>query len=78
MSVRRPDWLIKKAPPAFVLTEMKTLLDGLSLHTVCESALCPNVGECFSHHTGYLLAHGRYLHSQLPFLCYQKGGTLFP
>ncbi len=58
MPVRHPDWLIKKAPSAFVFAEMRTLLDGLSLHTVCESARCPNRGECFSHHTATFLLMG--------------------
>ncbi len=43
----RPDWLRRSAPDPLVLTEMKQLMDGLQLHTVCESAHCPNRGECF-------------------------------
>ncbi|MFC1860559.1 lipoyl synthase [Chloroflexota bacterium] len=58
MTVRRPKWLIKKAPSAHVLTEIETLLDGLSLHTVCESARCPNIGECFARHTATFLLMG--------------------
>ncbi len=41
-------WLTKRAPDPFVLAEMKAMLDGLSLHTVCEGAHCPNQGDCFS------------------------------
>jgi len=73
MSVKRPDWLIKKAPSAFALTEMKTLLDGLSLHTVCESALCPNLGECFSHHTATFLLMGDICTRNCRFCAIRKG-----
>jgi len=73
MSVSRPDWLIKKAPSAFILTEMKTLLDELSLHTVCESALCPNLGECFSHHTATFLLMGDICTRNCRFCAIRKG-----
>lgn len=73
MSVRRPDWLTKKAPSASILTEMKDLLDGLSLHTVCESALCPNLGECFSHHTATFLLMGDICTRNCRFCAITKG-----
>jgi len=44
----KPDWFRKPVPDPVVLTKMKELLDGLQLHTVCESAHCPNSGECFT------------------------------
>ena len=44
----KPDWFRKPVPDPVVLTKMKELLDGLQLHTVCESAHCPNSGECFA------------------------------
>ena len=73
MSVRRPDWLIKKAPSAFILAEMETLLDGLSLHTVCESALCPNLGECFSRYTATFLLMGDICTRNCRFCAITKG-----
>ena len=73
MPVRRPDWLVKKAPSACILTEIKTLLDGLSLHTVCESALCPNLGECFSHHTATFLLMGDICTRNCRFCAIRKG-----
>ena len=44
---RKPDWLKKRLPDAGALQRMETLLRQRHLHTVCESALCPNLGECF-------------------------------
>lgn len=44
----RPEWLRRSAPDPVVLVKMKELMDGLQLHTVCESAHCPNQGECFA------------------------------
>ena len=44
---RKPDWLRKKIPAADQAA-MRALLKDLSLHTVCQQALCPNIGECFS------------------------------
>ncbi len=44
----KPEWLRRSAPDPAVLAKMKELLDGLQLHTVCESAHCPNQGECFA------------------------------
>lgn len=73
MPAKRPDWLTKRAPPSSVLTEMKTLLDELSLHTVCESALCPNLGECFSQHTATFLLMGDICTRQCRFCAISKG-----
>ena len=47
VSVIKPKWIRRKAPDRSSLAKMKELLDGLQLHTVCESAHCPNLGECF-------------------------------
>ncbi len=44
----KPEWLRRSAPDPVVLAKMKELMDGLQLHTVCESAHCPNQGECFA------------------------------
>ena len=47
MVSRKPDWLKRRVPETDVLVRMKGLLRSLELHTVCESAHCPNQGECF-------------------------------
>ncbi len=73
MVVRHPDWLVKKSPSAPILAEMKTLFDGLSLHTVCQSALCPNLGECFAHHTATFLLMGDICTRNCRFCAISKG-----
>ncbi len=47
VSFIKPKWIRRKAADPAALAKMKELLDGLQLHTVCESAQCPNQGECF-------------------------------
>jgi lipoic acid synthetase len=49
--MNKPEWLTLQAPNAEVLDKIKQLLDKSSLHTVCEDAVCPNVGECFASKT---------------------------
>jgi lipoic acid synthetase len=45
---RLPEWLRKSATHFQAVHELKTEIRGLNLHTVCESARCPNLHECFS------------------------------
>jgi lipoic acid synthetase len=58
VSERKPEWLKKPLPKADSLNRMQGLLRGRSLHTVCESALCPNLGECFHRGTATFLILG--------------------
>ncbi len=51
MLTEKPEWLTLPAPDEQALTGMKMLLDQGHLHTVCESADCPNIGECFAKKT---------------------------
>lgn len=55
---RHPEWLRVKAPGGPVYEEMKALVDGQRLHTVCESAACPNIGECWSRRSLTLMILG--------------------
>lgn len=55
---RKPDWLKKPIPEAATLQRMEKLLRQRHLHTVCESALCPNLGECFARGTATFLILG--------------------
>jgi lipoic acid synthetase len=55
----KPPWLRRRALTAEAWQEMKSLLDQLSLATVCEEAACPNIGECFGHRTATFLILGR-------------------
>src|SRR5262245_18532130 len=45
---RHPDWIRTKLPSGETYFEVRDLVHGLGLHTVCESASCPNIGECWS------------------------------
>ena len=45
--LRKPAWLLKKVRYSEEKHEVKSILDRLGLHTVCESARCPNLSECF-------------------------------
>ena len=44
---RHPEWIRVRAPFGEKYTHLKGLVQGLRLHTVCQEALCPNVGECW-------------------------------
>lgn len=54
----KPPWLTRKAPEPGVLEQWQKLFQGLSLHTVCEEASCPNAGECFARRTATFLLLG--------------------
>lgn len=45
---RKPDWIHVKAPGSRIFTETKAIVREHGLHTVCEEAGCPNIGECWS------------------------------
>ena len=55
---RKPEWLKKPIPDAASLQRMERLLRFRHLHTVCESAICPNLGECFAKGTATFLILG--------------------
>jgi len=46
---RKPGWLKVKAPGGPTYVQLKGLMRELGLHTVCEEARCPNIGECWEH-----------------------------
>lgn len=49
--MKRPSWLVIPAPTEEDLDRIQTMLDKGHLHSVCESAHCPNIGECFANKT---------------------------
>jgi hypothetical protein len=57
---RRPDWFRVPAPggKASKFEELKTTVKELGLHTVCEEAQCPNIGECWNGGTGTIMLLG--------------------
>jgi len=48
-SPRKPDWIRVKAPTSEQAAEVRRLMRDKTLHTVCEEAACPNIGECWAH-----------------------------
>lgn len=58
MRQRKPEWLRAKLPSSEGYHEVRTLIEGNALHTVCESARCPNRGECWSRGTATIMILG--------------------
>jgi len=48
-SPRKPEWIRVKAPTSAEAAEVRKLMRDKNLHTVCEEAACPNIGECWKH-----------------------------
>lgn len=74
MVTLRPEWLKIKAPDAGKMIEIKGLIDELSLHTVCESAQCPNAGECFGNRTATFMIMGDICTRNCAFCAVSHGG----
>ena len=55
---RLPDWFRVPAPGSSGYRKLKDLMRGLNLHTVCESARCPNIGECWNSGTATFMILG--------------------
>ena len=55
---RHPDWIRARMPSGESYHELKGLLRGLSLNTVCEEARCPNIGECWDQRTATIMILG--------------------
>lgn len=55
---RKPQWLKVKAPGGSNYIRLKQLMRDLNLHTVCEEAHCPNIGECWEHGTATFMILG--------------------
>ena len=55
---RKPSWLRAKIPGGPVYSEVREIVDTHDLHTVCQSAQCPNMGECWSRRTATIMILG--------------------
>jgi len=69
----KPDWLRAKAPVGENFHNLKKLARGLGLHTVCESAQCPNIGECWDNHTATFMLLGDICTRRCGFCAVPKG-----
>ena len=72
----RPRWLRAPAPAGENYQELKSLVGRLRLHTVCESAACPNVGECWNHRTATFMILGNVCTRRCGFCAVEKGAPL--
>jgi lipoic acid synthetase len=75
---RKPPWLKKRIPPFQDLQKIKSILKETDLHTVCEEARCPNLGECFSQGTATILILGRICTRNCGFCAVEHGGPAPP
>ena len=65
--LRKPQWIRAKAPTSPEVSRLKTVLREHRLHTVCEEASCPNLGECFGHGTATFMIMGDICTRRCPF-----------
>ncbi len=72
----RPGWLRAPAPAGANYHELKELIGRLRLHTVCESAACPNVGECWNQRTATFMILGNVCTRRCGFCAVGKGAPL--
>ncbi|MBI5892694.1 MAG: lipoyl synthase [Deltaproteobacteria bacterium] len=69
---RLPSWLVKKMGQPSRIHSVKSVLRSRNLHTVCESARCPNIGECFSKPTATFMILGNVCTRQCGFCSVEK------
>ena len=69
----KPDWLKARAPVGENYHGLKRLARSLGLHTVCESAQCPNIGECWHHKTATFMMLGNLCTRRCGFCAVPKG-----
>jgi lipoic acid synthetase len=69
----KPEWLKARAPVGENYHSLKRLARSLGLHTVCESAQCPNIGECWHHKTATFMMLGNLCTRRCGFCAVPKG-----
>lgn len=69
----KPEWLKARAPVGDNYHQLKKLARSLGLHTVCESAHCPNIGECWNHRTATFMMLGNTCTRRCGFCAVPKG-----
>jgi lipoic acid synthetase len=71
----KPAWLKARAPGSPEYLETRGIVRDLKLHTVCEEARCPNIGECWSHHTATFMIMGDLCTRKCHFCSVKKGDS---
>ena len=74
--LRKPEWIRIKLSAGNEVTRIKQLLREHNLHTVCEEAACPNLGECFQHGTATFMIMGDLCTRRCPFCDVAHGKPL--
>ncbi|MGZ5007844.1 MAG: lipoyl synthase [Methylobacter sp.] len=74
--LRKPEWIRIKVPSGNEVGRIKQLLRDNNLHTVCEEAACPNLGECFQHGTATFMIMGDLCTRRCPFCDVAHGKPL--
>ena len=72
-NTQKPPWLKVKAPGSPKYLETREIVKTHKLHTVCEEARCPNIGECWSHHTATFMIMGDLCTRRCHFCSVKKG-----
>ena len=70
---RKPSWLRAKLPGGPGFTAVRQLVEGTHLHTVCQSAQCPNLGECWARGTATVMILGNICTRSCNFCAIQTG-----
>src|SRR5574340_18620 len=76
--LRKPAWIRAQSPNSPRFFEIRQVLREHGLHTVCEEASCPNIGECFSHGTATFMILGNLCTRRCPFCDVGHGRPLPP
>ncbi|MFT7229141.1 MAG: lipoic acid synthetase [Methylophilaceae bacterium] len=76
--MRKPEWIRMKMPNSKRYQDIKQALRNNNLHTVCEEASCPNIGECFSAGTATFMILGDICTRRCPFCDVSHGKPLPP
>ncbi len=74
--LRKPDWIRVRVPAGGEVERLKGILRKQKLHTVCEEAACPNLGECFGNGTATFLVMGDICTRRCPFCDVAHGKPL--
>ena len=76
--LRKPSWIRAKSPFHPNVKKLKSVLRDQKLHTVCEEAACPNLGECFGKGTATFMIMGDICTRRCPFCDVGHGRPLPP
>lgn len=76
--LKKPEWIRMQSPQGTRYREIKNILRQHNLHTVCEEASCPNIGECFTNGTATFMILGDLCTRRCPFCDVGHGRPLSP